>query len=75
MFTLDTLMRIKLLGPASVDDDAVSQTASNLNDIALQWLGLRNRVPQRSSAGISHTTREPKHSFGDEFKDEELGQS
>lgn len=65
--TLDPLMRIKLLGPASVDDASIQRTAINLNTAALKWQALTNRVAARSAAGVARPTRKPQHSFNEEF--------
>ena len=54
--TLDTLMRIKLLGPASVADGDVSGTAIDLNAVVLEWQGKKKRLPQRSNAGVARKT-------------------
>ena len=54
--TLDTLMRIKLLGPARVADGDVSGTAIDLNAVVLEWQGKKKRLSQRSNAGVARKT-------------------
>jgi hypothetical protein len=51
--SLDTLMRIKLLGPASVNPADVAGTAIDLNAITVEWHSKKNRMPQRSNVGVA----------------------
>lgn len=65
--TLDTLMRVKLLGPPSVDDDVVANTAIDIEAATVKWQALKNRNPSKSSAGVARPSRKPVHTLDKDF--------
>jgi hypothetical protein len=65
--TLDTLMRVKLLGPRSIDDDGVANTAIDLEAATVKWQALKNRNPSKSNAGVTRSSRKPVHTLEEDF--------
>lgn len=72
---LDILMRVKMLGPNTADDEALANSAVDLEAAAAKWQSLKKRNPLKSNAGVARVSRKPKHRFTEDFSFEELGRA